>query len=231
MELELVDTYYDWKSLSLIDFLENNTPQDWLDFFSKSEIQHELENISEKLYDIAQEKVIYPPINQVFRALYMVPICNIKAVIIGQDCYHNGSAVGLCFSVKKGNKINPSLRNIYKELENEGYSPNKNGDLSHWAKQGILLLNMALTVEEGNAGSHVNIWKKFSELLVKYISDTISTDWLLFGAQAHKVTKIAKKGNFHCTSHPMPLSAYKSTKNYESFFGSGVFRRIENIKW
>jgi len=236
--ISFVDEQYSWKNISLLEFLdEGNIPSGWKDFFSREDVKKQISIISSDLDEIRTRKIIYPPVYQVFRALYLVPVDKIKAVIIGQDCYHNGtteydgSAIGLCFSVKPGNIVNPSLKNIYKELLLEGFNPKENGDLIYLAKQGILLLNMALTVERGNPGSHSCMWYDFSILLVKYISEKNSNiHWLLFGKDSHEVMGHIK-GNFHCTSHPSPLSAYKQCGNYPPFIGSGVFKNVPSIKW
>jgi len=124
VHVELLDKKYSWKDMSLLQFLqEGNIPKKWEKFFEREDIQKIIYTISQELDKVRKTKIIYPSIQQVFRALYLLPIDKIKAVIVGQDCYHNGSteydgsAVGLCFSVKPGNKINPSLRSIYTELK------------------------------------------------------------------------------------------------------------------
>jgi uracil-DNA glycosylase len=233
VKINVTDKEYDWKEMSLWEFLEEgNIPSGWTEFFEKEKVQQQLWSVSEDLNDTRQSKTIFPPIHQVFRAFYTVPLDKIKAVIIGMDPYHNGSAVGLCFSVKPGNRINPSLRNIYKELKLESFQPVENGNLTHWARQ-ILMLNMALTVEKSNPGSHSCIWHPFSKLLVRYISEKRGDDihWLLFGKDAHTVTKLVTKGRFHCVSHPSPLAAYRRCGEYPAFIGSGVFKHIPNMEW
>ena len=222
---------YNWDKMTLIDFVnEGNIPSGWKDFFYMNEVQLELYSISNILYKLGKQKIIYPPINKIFRAFYDVPVNKIKAVIVGMDPYHNGSAVGLCFSVKKGNKINPSLRNIYKELVLEGYNVTKDGDLSHWAKQGVLMINMALTVEKSKPGSHSKIWNNFSQLLVKYLS-LKKIKWILLGKQAHKLSEQISHKNCYCTSHPSPFSAYRNCGLYPPFIGSKIFNKIQNINW
>ena len=233
--ISIIDGTYEWINLSLIDFLnEGNIPSGWYDFFLQDSTQKMLNRISTYLEDEAKRKIIYPPIHQVFRAFYIVPLDNIKAVIIGQDCYHNGNAVGLCFSVKPGNSINPSLRNIYKELKAEGFPCIEDGDLTFWAKQGVLMLNMALTVEKGTAGSHSDIWEPFTRKLIKYISEKRkhNIDWFLFGKDAHSVRNILTGGStVHLTSHPSPFAANKKCGEYPAFLGSGVFSKVSGIEW
>ena len=240
VHVELLDKKYSWKDMSFYQFLqEGNIPKNWDVFFEREDIQKIIYSISQELDKVRETKIIYPTIQQVFRALYILPVDKIKAVIVGQDCYHNGnteydgSAVGLCFSVKPGNKINPSLRSIYTELKQEGFTPKEDGVLLHWAESGILLLNMALTVEKGSPGSHSCIWYDFSKLLIQYISQERgdSIHWLLFGKDAHKVTKLIEKGHFHCVSHPSPLSAYRSCGKIPAFIGSGIFSNVKNIDW
>lgn len=241
MSIQFIDNVYSWKSLSLLEFLqEGNIPKGWVEFFSKEEVVIELENISYRLDTKRQERIIYPPIYQVFRAFYLCPLKKISTVIIGQDPYHNGtteydgSAIGLCFSVKPGNTVNPSLKNIYKELKNGGNTPKEDGDLVHWARQGVLMLNMGLTVDKADPGSHLSVWHVFSEMVVKYIDEKLGDEvnWLLFGSQSIKVGKnCVKDGKIHKTSHPSPFSAYRSNKVAPAFLGSNVFSKVPKIKW
>ena len=108
---------------------------------------------------------IFPPQNEIFNAFNYFNISDTRVVIIGQDVYHQiNQANGLCFSVNKGIKIPPSLKNIFKELKEDiGFNIPDNGDLTNWAKQGILLLNSSLTVRESAAGSHMNIWEPLTD--------------------------------------------------------------------
>lgn len=216
---------YSWKDMTLKEFLKEGTPSLWRDFFNKPEVLKELDIISEKL-SIRSNKVIYPEIYRVFRALYMTGPEDVRVVILGMDPYTDGNAVGLCFSVPTGGRINPSLRNIYKELENEGYSKERNGSLVHWAKQGCLLLNTALTVEKGNTGSHIELWSKFTEMLLGYINEKKDVIWLLMGKNAIEYKNDVKR-TIIMSSHPSPLSAYKGIKgDIPAFLGSGNFRKI-----
>lgn len=225
--------------MTLSQFIdEGNAPSgSWSDFFTSQEVQQELEKISS---DIEEEKatsksIIYPVINKIFRAFYLTPLTDIKIVILGMDPYHNGStefdgsAIGLCFSVREGNQINPSLKNIYKELIKSGNQvKNQDGNLLHWASQGILLLNTSLTVNKGDAGSHLHIWNNFSEMVIKYIDSKRKKDvhWLLFGSDSHQLQQFIKYGVVHKTTHPSPFSANKSSKTAPAFIGSGVFNQI-----
>ena len=170
---------------------------------------------------------VYPPKNCIFRAFKM-PIDHIKIVLLGQDPYHGpGQAHGLSFSVPAGIPIPPSLRNIYKELQNE--FPERDykfsiGDLSKWAERGIFLLNTALTVEEGRPNSHATIWTEFTDDVIKFIVDNNKDCiFLLLGNYAKTKDKVIKdKKRIVYGVHPSPLSAHRG------FFGSGIFKEVEN---
>ena len=177
----------------------------------------------------ATGKTIYPPRNQRFAALEHTPLDAVKVVILGQDPYHGpGQAHGLAFSVPQGVAIPPSLRNIYNELETDlGIAPASHGNLTRWADQGVLLLNTALTVEAGQAGSHQRRgWEEFTDAAVAAVAVRPEPSVLvLWGAHARKKTAgVAGLGpdspHLVLTSaHPSPLSAYAG------FFGSKPFSR------
>lgn len=242
--IELIDKKYKWKYLSLIEFLtEGNIPSKWEDFFLLKDTQISLLEISDKLKE--EKRYIFPRIEQVFRAFYLTDPNTLKLIIAGQDPYHtpNKSAIGLAFSVKKGNDINPSLKNIYNELKNEGFNIKETEELFHWTEQGIFLINSALTVVSSSPGSHSNIWKKFYILLVNYlVNNTQNLCWLLMGKSAQEI-KDKITNNTHkifCTSHPSPFSYKITTKNCHSLYNSNVFKEINNylkekkfkeIKW
>jgi uracil-DNA glycosylase len=186
-----------------------------------------LEEISSTLQEIVKSKIVYPELKNVFRAL--IPIERIKLVVVGQDPYHNGSATGFAFDVKKGNSINPSLRNIYIELKNEGYTPVEDGNLQKWSRKGVLLLNTALTVEEGSPNSHTELWSDFTTKLVEYIAKKSGAGWLLMGSKAIAYTALLpSKTQIFKTSHPSPFSASKSSRDAPAFLGSGIFKQIES---
>lgn len=235
--IQFIEDKYTWKNTTLYNYLEEgNYPSEWKEFFHREDIQRELKEISRKI-DSYKEQIIYPPINQVFRAFYTLPPSKIKLVILGQDCYHNGSAVGLCFSVKPGNRINPSLTNMYTEMKNCGYNPKKNGDLTHLPPQGVFLINGALTVLKGKADSHTNIWKTFIQKVVQFVHEKSRDSlWLLMGARAIAFSRYLDEKNIFGTSHPSPFSAYKEYREYPSFIGSNVFQEINEkinppIQW
>ena len=175
-------------------------------------------------------KLIYPAKNDQLKAFNLTPLEKVKVVILGQDPYHGeGQAHGLSFSVPDNVKIPPSLRNIYKELLTsiEGYSIPESGNLEHWAKQGVLLLNAVLTVEHGKAGSHSQQgWEIFTDNVIKEIDDQCSdVVFLLWGSYAQKKGKLINREK-HCvltSVHPSPLSAYRG------FFGCEHFSQANKI--
>ena len=176
--------------------------------------------------------LIYPPKSQWFKA-FEQPMDKIKLTIIGQDPYFNeGQAMGLSFSVPQGKKIPPSLRNIYKELDSDiGLKPATHGDLTRWAQQeAIFLLNASLTVEAGNAGSHLKKgWHRFTLAAIDYINLHCQHNvFLAWGAFAHKCCEKVDL-NRHAvikTSHPSPLGAYKTMKIAPAFLGSNCFTQV-----
>lgn len=172
---------------------------------------------------------VYPPPQLVFNAFTLCPFNSVKVVILGQDPYHGeGQAHGLCFSVQNDMRIPPSLQNIYKELRVDIQNLSKGspcsketGDLTHWAKQGVLLLNATLTVEAGKPGSHHGIgWGQFTDAVVKKLSDEKEhLVFILWGKYAQeKGAVIDRKRHLVLSApHPSPLSAHTG------FFGSKPF--------
>ena len=190
-----------------------------------------------KLYDT---KTIFPPKDLIFNALKLTPYSKVKVVIVGQDPYHGeGEAHGLSFSVLDGVKIPPSLKNIYKELYNDLkiVAPNS-GNLTKWAKQGVLLLNASLTVEKDKPNSHANIgWQPLTDYIIRILNTKEEPIvFILWGkfAQSKKIYITNPKHLIIESSHPSPYSANVS------FFGSRPFSRtneylkknnIEPIDW
>ena len=182
-------------------------------------------NFYNKIMAEYDTKTIYPPKNYIFNALKLTSFKDTKVVIVGQDPYHEEhQAHGLSFSVQKGVKLPPSLQNIYKELEADlGIKPRVDGDLTGWAKQGVLLLNAVLTVEKGHAGSHRNMgW----ELLTDYIIKVLNTKntpvvFILWGNFAKEKAKLITNPMHYIimSPHPSPFSAYSG------FFGSKPFSK------
>ena len=172
---------------------------------------------------------VFPEEKNVFNALELTPFESVKVVILGQDPYHGfGQAHGLSFSVQKGIPLPPSLKNIYKELQEDigGELPTE-GDLSHWAKQGVLLLNTVLTVEEGNANSHKGMgWEKLTNRLIDSLNELKHpVIFILWGKPAQDKEKLITNPNHVIlkSPHPSPLSAYRG------FFGSKPFSRVNDI--
>lgn len=173
----------------------------------------------------AAHKVIYPHSCNWFHALEATPLDQVKVVILGQDPYHQpGQAHGLCFSVQPGVKVPPSLVNIYKELATDlGVTAVNHGYLEHWARQGVLLLNTVLTVEQGNAGAHQGRgWETFTDRVIQLVNEQCdAVVFMLWGSHAQKKGAgiDANKHLVLAAPHPSPLAAYRG------FFGCGHFSR------
>ena len=171
---------------------------------------------------------IYPPDNQIFNALNSCTIEAVKVVILGQDPYHGaGQAMGLSFSVPRGEKIPPSLRNIFKELVSDIGCPTPlHGNLESWAQQGVLLLNNCLTVEDGKAGSHHGKgWEAFTDAAISQLADIREhLVFILWGRKAAEKGRTidANRHLILTAAHPSPLSAYNG------FFGSRPFSRTNS---
>jgi uracil-DNA glycosylase len=171
----------------------------------------------------AAGKRIYPPGAEIFAALDATPFPQVKAVIIGQDPYHGpGQAHGLCFSVRPGLPVPPSLHNIYKEMADDlGIKPPDHGYLMAWAERGVLLLNAVLTVEAGRAGSHQGKgWEGFTDHIIQRLNDQREgLVFFLWGSYAQRKGALIDRQR-HCVlraPHPSPLSAHRG------FFGCGHF--------
>ncbi len=175
------------------------------------------------------ENIIYPPQEDVLNALNYTSFNDVKVVIIGQDPYHGfGQAQGLCFSVKEGVKLPPSLVNIFKELETDvGRQFTNNGDISYWAKQGVLMLNTVLTVREGQPQSHKGKgWEKFTDRVISELNKKETPIvFLLWGKPAEKKAQIITNPIHKklVSVHPSPLSAYRG------FLGCGHFSKTNEI--
>ena len=184
---------------------------------------------------------IYPPGKDIFNSFNLCPFNKVKIVILGQDPYHGkNQANGLCFSVNKGISIPPSLKNIYKELKNNFSDfEYENGDLSHWASQGVLLLNSILTVRKGFPGSHKDIgWEKFTDLVINIISKRKKNIvFLLWGSFAKSKINLIENKNQHLilsSTHPSPFSAYNGFFSCNHFKKTNDYLKKNNdkiIKW
>ncbi len=176
-----------------------------------------------------KEQTIFPEKKLIFNALNSTPFNKVKVVIIGQDPYHGkGQAHGLSFSVTEGIKTPPSLVNIFKEIESDLKINNHGkGDLTKWAKQGVLLLNATLTVRENTPGSHQNKgWEQFTDQIISTISEERKDlVFLLWGKFAQNKAKLIDKNKHHIlmSSHPSPLSSYRG------FLGCKHFSECNNI--
>ncbi len=175
-------------------------------------------------------KIIYPQGSEYFNALDSTPFDQVKVVILGQDPYHGpGQAHGLCFSVQKGVQLPPSLQNIFKEIRQE-YPENDrqfpHGNLSGWARQGVLLLNAVLTVEQAHAASHQGQgWEIFTDQVVNHLSkERESLVFMLWGSYAQKKGAVidTRKHLVLKSPHPSPLSAHRG------FFGNNHFRQCND---
>ncbi|TDX30894.1 uracil-DNA glycosylase [Modicisalibacter xianhensis] len=174
-------------------------------------------------------KVIYPHSSNWFRAFELTPLDQVRVVILGQDPYHGpGQAHGLCFSVRPGVPTPPSLQNIYKELvQDVGFTSVDHGFLESWARQGVLLLNSVLTVEQGNAGAHRNRgWETFTDRAIQVINEHCrNVVFLLWGSYAQKKASFVDRERhlvLHAP-HPSPLSAHRG------FFGQHHFSRANDF--
>ena len=202
-------------------------PEDWKLALADELTSQNMDNLRDFLrQEYGSGKSIYPKASQMFNAFNLTPLSEVKVVILGQDPYHGpGQAMGLSFSVPKMIPMPPSLRNIVKEMADDiGTVPPKHGDLTHWAKQGVLLLNASLTVQEGNAGSHQGKgWEQFTDAVIDVVNQqTSNTVFILWGSKAKLKGKFidTEKHLILSAVHPSPLAA-----NRGGFFGSKPFSK------
>jgi uracil-DNA glycosylase len=213
----------------------------WLKHLKSEFLKHHMKDLKKFLkneYDL--KKIIYPKKSEYFSALDLTPLDQVKVVILGQDPYHGpGQAHGLCFSVNDGVKIPPSLKNIFKELHSDlGIEISNSGNLERWAKQGVLLLNSVLTVEDGQAASHQKKgWEQFTDRIIEVVNQECEhVVFILWGSYAQKKASFVnqKKHLIIESVHPSPLSSHRG------FFGSKPFSKTNTwlkkngltaIKW
>ncbi len=187
------------------------------------------QNIRNFLKQEYSERTIYPDMNDIFNCFTLTDYNDVKAVILGQDPYHGyGQAHGLCFSVKKGVKKPPSLKNIFAELKSDlDITESVHGDLTNWAQNGVLLLNTVLTVREGNPNSHKDCgWQWFTDEVIKILNKREKPIvFILWGGNARSKKKfIDTKKHFVIESaHPSPLSSW------QGFFGSKPFSKTNEL--
>ena len=196
----------------------------WEELFLEIKKKDYAKQINKVLDEEYKNYTVYPPRNLMFSAFCLTPLKNVKVVIIGQDPYHEeGQAHGLAFSTPHGRPIPRSLKNIFKEINEEySYPIPESGCLENWAKQGVFLLNTVLTVEKGNANSHSKCgWQTFTDNVIKILNNQNQPIvFLLWGKQAEKKKELLTNPNHLVlvTSHPSPFSARRG------FFGSNHFK-------
>ena len=212
--------------------LEVKTPkidQSWLTELKTEFESNYFKELKLFLLEEKKKQTIYPKGEDIFNAYNLTPFNLVKVVIIGQDPYHGeNQAHGLCFSVKKGVKPPPSLKNIYKELKTDvGFNEPNHGELTQWAKQGVFLLNATLTVRKSQPGSHQKKgWETFTNESIKAISNKKKgVVFLLWGRFAQEKEKLidAKKHHILKATHPSPFSAYNG------FFGCKHFSKTNSL--
>jgi len=223
-----------WKNCSLFDFVYvyKFVPIAYKEFFNQSNVKETIRKISDYLQEETKKgAIIYPKLENVFKAFYYTPVP--KVVILGMDPYatttDSGSptARGLSFSVTD-RSLNPSLQNIQKEVVSCGFNVNrKTGDLSKWSKQGVLLLNTALTVQAGNSGSHLGIWSTFTNMVLTYLTNTFELVFFMWGRDSQAYEDDIKRKEKHKvlkSSHPVPYAANKPCGNNPPFNGCRHFK-------
>ena len=213
-----------------------NLPKNWEYFLKESDIEKPLLSIKsllEKEKKLGKE--IFPSTENIFRALELVSPEDVKIVVVGQDPYHNiNQANGLAFSVNENNIIPPSLKIIYREIKRDLNSKTlQTGDLTQIAKQGVLFLNSALTVEAHKPGSHLNIgWQEITDSIISQLSSEKNIVFMLWGNFAQLKEKfIDLNSNLVLkTSHPSPLSAYRGFIGSRPFSKSNKFLKSKGKK-
>lgn len=206
-----------------------NIGNDWDNILKDEWEKPYYKNLRAFLKEEYKKYTVYPDMYDIFNALKYTSFADTKVVIIGQDPYHEpNQAHGLCFSVKKGNFPPPSLVNIYKELQSEiGFNIPNHGELTAWAKQGVLMLNTVLTVRRGQANSHKGKgWEQFTDRIIYELNNKETpVVFLLWGANAKKKAEIITNPIHHklMSVHPSPLSAYGG------FFGCNHFIKTNEL--
>jgi len=201
----------------------------WKDIIQEEQEKEYYKKLKQFIDDRYEKAVVYPKKENIFKAFDLCEYDETKVVILGQDPYHNpNQAQGLAFSTPKNMKNPPSMVNILKEIHSDiGSSTCDDGDLTPWAKQGVLLINAVLSVEENQPNSHKNKgWEIFSDTVIKHISDKKEgIVFLLWGAPAIKKSKLIDEKKHHILTapHPSPLSAYRG------FFGCAHFSRTNEL--
>ena len=202
----------------------------WEDVINLEKEKDYYQKLKEEIDKRYQNSRVFPEKQNIFKAFSLTKLENLKVVILGQDPYHGfGQAQGLAFSTPSNIKNPPSMMNILKEINDDlgKKSICEDGDLTLWAKQGVMLLNTILTVEEGLPKSHHNLgWEVFTDNIIKYISDNKENIiFILWGSPAISQTKLINKSKHHILTapHPSPLSSYRG------FFGCKHFSKTNEI--
>ena len=220
---------------------ENKNVDAWL-CDAPEDVTRTTEGLLHKVEGMRDEQVIYPPQEDILNALAWTSPRDVRVVILGQDPYHEpGQAMGLSFSVHRDQKLPPSLRNIYKELVADlGCAQPPTGDLSNWAKQGVLLLNTTLTVREHAANSHSKLgWQVLTDYIVRRCCELPQPIvFLAWGAHAIKMVSQSMEATGACeaahkyclaSTHPSPLSANRAAKGVPAFMGSRPFSQANEL--
>jgi len=203
--------------------------QNWFELLKEEFEKPYFKNLQQFLDEEYSKYTIYPKVENIFNALNKVKYHDVKVVIIGQDPYHEpGQAHGLSFSVEEGINLPPSLQNIYKEINNDlGIPISKSGNLTCWAKQGVLLLNTVLTVRRGQANSHQNKgWETLTSKIIELLNNRPTPIvFMLWGNSAKKIGEKITNTNHYIlkSAHPSPLSAYNG------FFGCKHFSKANEF--
>ena len=212
-----------------------NVLNDWKDILSNYTNTSEFKVLCDTVESLYEDYIIYPAKDNVFRALIETSYKEVKAVILGQDPYFNANeADGLAFSCSKNDKLPPSLKNIFKELESDLGIIKKSGDLLSWAEEGVLLLNTVLTVEAGKAGSHRNMgWENFTDEIIRKVNEKEEpVVFILWGSDAIKKEKMIynSKHLIIKSPHPSPLSSYRGFFGSKPFSKTNDFLKENNLK-
>ncbi|HEY4537984.1 MAG TPA: uracil-DNA glycosylase [Erysipelothrix sp.] len=199
----------------------------WKEILEKEQKQSYYQDLLTFVAQERKEHIVYPPEGQVFTCFELTPYEKVKVVILGQDPYHQpNQAMGLAFSVQKNQPLPKSLINIFKELETDLGIKNTNGDLSHWAQQGVFMMNTLMTVRESQPMSHQGKgWETFTDKILKSLGEREKPIiFVLWGKKAQDKKHFIESHHYIIeSSHPSPLSAYRN------FWGSKPFSRINEI--
>ena len=204
-------------------------PNQWKDLFKVLHLSDIQDNLHKELIIYGDRIPIYPPKNLVWNAFHLTPPDKLRVVILGQDPYINlDQAMGLAFSVPSELPLPPSLKNIYKKLNIK----HSNGDLSHWSKQGVLLLNTTLTVRAKQSNSHSKYWRNITDAIISYISKHFENIvFMLWGTHAYKKKDLIDSNKHYIliSSHPSPLGYTKKMQGYCSFSESNHFEQCNTL--